>query len=846
MKELIQREIKPQIYAYTTSHYKNFPWEGEKQGSGLLKIGYTEKDIESRIWEQFPTKTPEKNPFEILFKDEAIDEKGDFFNDYLIHKKLLEKGFRRVNGEWFECSIKDLENTILEIKKGIRIIENRNWDFKLRPEQALAVKITAEYFKKYKKTKEGKSPHFLWNAKMRFGKTFTSYKLAQEMGWKKIIVLTYKPAVQSAWKEDLDSHIDFGGWQFINRQHSFDDINKKKPFVWFASFQDILGTDKDGKIKQRLKAAREMNWDCVILDEYHFGAWRDAAKDLYDGETGKETEFDEKLEEEFKEEAFPLKSNHFLYLSGTPFRAVATGEFLENQIFNWTYADEQRAKNDWDIRNGDNPYLELPQIVMMTYQLPDKVREIAIKTDQNEFSLNEFFKAKLVEEGSEKKSVFDHENQVQQWLNIIRGQEQIFSPISNQENFKPPIPFEDVRLLSYLNHTFWFLPSVASCKAMAEMLSRKNNVFFHDYKVFIAAGTDAGIGLEAFVNAKEIIGNPLKTKTITLSCGKLTTGVTIPSWSGIFFLRDTTSPETYFQSAFRVQSPWVLRNSDGLDPKKKEILKPICYIFDFSPNRALNLISEYSSRLDLNDTRTAELRVQEFLNFLPVLCYDGSSMQMLNAVELLDIAVTGVASTMLAKRWQSAQLIDVSNITLERLLNTPDVMKALENIEAFRNLNKDISKVITSEKEINKLKKDSIDDPLTKKDEKQVSDTEKENKGFKKQLREKLLKFITRIPVFMYLTDYREEVLKDVIMNIEPELFTKVTGLTVHDFEKLCEIGVFNSQNINSAIFAFKRFEEYSLIYAGGKELIGSDIIGGFDSKVRRDELDEVIEGMTA
>ncbi len=844
MKEIIQKAVKPQIYAYTTKQYKDAEWTGGKQGKGFLKIGYTEKDIEQRIWEQFPTKTPEVRPFEILLRDEAIDEKGDFFTDHLIHSKLSEKGFRRVNGEWFECTVKDVENTILEIKKGLKISADRHLSFELRPEQAEAVRVTSEYFKKYPKTKKEKAPHFLWNAKMRFGKTFTSYELARKMGWKKIIVLTYKPAVQSAWKDDLDSHVNFEGWQFIDRNHTFEDVNEKKPFVWFASFQDILGRDKDGKIKSRLEAAHSIDWDCVILDEYHFGAWREAAKDLYDSETGKEAGLDEKIEEEFKEEAFPLKANHFLYLSGTPFRAVATGEFLENQMFNWTYADEQRAKEVWDKRDGDNPYLELPQIVMMTYQLPEKVREIAIKSDQNEFSLNEFFKAKTVEKDGEKSYVFEHENQVQQWLNIIRGQDQIFSQIAGQDITKPPIPFEDVRLLSYLNHTFWFLPSVASCKAMAEMLSRKNNVFYHDYKVLISAGVEAGVGLGALTPVKEAIGDGLKTKTITLSCGKLTTGVTIPAWSGIFFLRDTTSPETYFQAGFRIQSPWVLYNSDGMDPQKKEILKPTCYIFDFSPNRALNLISEYSSRLDLNDTRNAEQRVQEFLNFLPVLCYDGSSMKQLNAIELLDIAVTGVASSMLAKRWQSAQLIDIGNITLERLLNSPDVLKALEKIEAFRNLSKDLSRVITSEKDINKLRKDSIENPLSKKEEKEIDEVEKENKGFKKKLREKLLKFITRIPVFMYLTDYREETLKDVITNIEPELFTKVTGLSVDDFEKMCDIGVFNQQNINSAVFAFKRFEEYSLVYAGGKELQAGDMVGGFDSKVRRDELDIVIEGV--
>lgn len=843
-KDYFQKGPKPQIYAYTTSHYKKVEWSGEKRGRGLLKIGYTEKDVLERIREQFPTKTPEKQPFEVLLIEDAIDDRGSFFNDHLVHKKLKEKGFKNVRGEWFECSAEDVRSVILGIKRGKAVAESRYLNFTLRPEQAEAIKITSEYFKKFNKTKEKHAPHFLWNAKMRFGKTFVSYELAREMNWDKIIVLTYKPAVAGEWRDNLLKHVHFEDWEFIDRDNAFDQINKQKPFVWFASFQDILGRDKSGKVKKRFEAAKKIDWDCVILDEYHFGAWRDAAKDFYTGETGKEAGLDEK-QEEFVEEAFPLKAAHFLYLSGTPFRAVAAGEFTEDQIFNWTYADEQRAKTNWDDQKGENPYDELPQMVMMTYQLPDSVREAAIQTGQNEFSLNEFFKAKKIQENDNDNFVFEHENEVQKWLNIIRGQEQIFSPIAGQSNVRPPIPFEDVRLLSYLNHTIWFLPSVASCKAMADLLKSRNNVFFHDYEVIVAAGAGAGIGLVAARFVKNKIGNGLKTKTITLTCGKLTTGVTIPQWSGIFFLRDTTSPETYFQAAFRVQSPWILKNSDGLDPHEEEILKPVCYVFDFAPNRALNLIAEYSSRLDLNETRKADQRVQDFLNFLPVLCYDGSSMQELNAVELLDIAVSGVASSMLARRWQSAQLIDVGNITLERLMNSPEILNSLQNIEAFRSLNKDISSIISSEDDISKLRKERAGGDLIKKKEKELTEKEKKVKNLRKELREKLLKFITRIPVFMYLTDYREETLKDVITNIEPELFTKVTGLNVADFEKMCEIGVFKSQNINSAIFAFRRYEAYSLNYAGGNESLKNEMVGGFDTKVRRDELNRVIEGIT-
>lgn len=845
MAELIQKIIKPQVYAYTTKQYKDTAWVGQKEGKGLLKVGYTEKDVEKRIWEQFPTKTPESCPFEILLVEEAIDEQGNFFTDHQIHKILTQKGFKRVNGEWFECTLADLRNSILELKKGVKISQSRHLDFNPRPEQEKAVELTAEYFKKYPKSKDGSSPHFLWNAKMRFGKTFTAYQLAKKMGWNRIMVLTYKPAVADAWKDDIESHIDFEGWKFFDRENIFDtkDLYSNKPFVWFASFQDILGRTKDNEIKDRLKLAHEIEWDCIILDEYHFGAWRDSARDLYDKETAQEMDIDEKIEEEYSEDLLKnrgLNSDHFLYLSGTPFRAVATGEFLENQIFNWTYADEQRAKKGWDISDGPNPYEELPQIVMLTYQLPEKVREIATTTDQNEFDLNEFFKARKEVRIDGPHYVFEHENEVQKWLNIIRGQESIFGGLTNQGDKSPILPFEDVNLLSYLNHTFWFLPRIDSCKAMAELLGKANNTFYHDYEVIVAAGADAGIGLAALAPLRNKIGTGRKTKTITLSCGKLTTGVTIPQWSGIFFLRNTTSPETYFQAGFRVQSPWFLRNSDGLDPKKKEILKPRCYIFDFAPNRALNLISEYSERLDLNDVGTPEHRVQEFLNFLPVLCFDGTAMQELKAGELLDYAAAGVTSTMLARRWQSAQLVDISTFALERLLNSPDLIEALQKIEAFRkmNLGDELSRVITSEKDINKLKAEKADRDLTASEEKELDQKEKEKKSFKKELREKLLKFVSRIPVFMYLTDYREETLKHVITNIEPELFTKVTGLSVKDFDKICEIGVFNKDKINYAIFGFRRLEEPSLNYLGGKVFNDSDIIGGFDKTIHRSEMD--------
>ncbi len=830
----------PTIYAYTTQQYAETPWLGEKQGKGLLKVGYTKGDVEDRIWQQFPVKMPDEQPFKILVKESALANDGAFFTDRKIHQILKMKGFRNVNGEWFECAPADVLNAIVQARTGLVVKEGPSHTFGMRPEQAEAVKRTKTYFEHY--DSDGRASHYLWNAKMRFGKTFTAYQLARAMGWKRILVLTYKPAVESAWREDLETHVDFQDWQFIGRGETLDKQDESKPIVWFASFQDILGKSKTGAIKDRFELAHVIEWDCVILDEYHFGSWRESARDLYDGDAS-EKEAVEKVEVDFNEETFPLSVRHFLYLTGTPFRSLTTGEFLEDQIFSWTYSDEQRAKENWNDANGPNPYQELPQMVMMTYQMPEDIRDIALKGESNEFDLNEFFKAK--EEPNDDlteatKAVFTHETEVQKWLHLIRGSHLAGNPAAGTEGIRPPIPFEDNRLQGYLQHTFWFLPSVAACRAMARLLRQPQNAFFHDYKVVVAAGSEAGMGMDALRPVKEAMGNPLKTKSITLSCGKLTTGVTIAGWTGIFMLRNTSSPETYFQSAFRVQSPWVLRNQDGSDPHAVEVIKPKCYIFDFAPNRALQQISEYSSRLDLNEGATAEAKVADFIRFLPVLCYDGYTMQPLNASELLDIVAAGTASTMLAKRWQSAQMVNVDNVTLEKLLKNADVLAALQNIEDFRNLSRDISRVIASEKALNKIKKEK--NATGEKLDKEEKEQEKENQGFKKQLRDKLLKFVTRVPVFMYLTDFREEALKDVIMNLEPELFTRVTNLKVSDFEKLCEIGVFNPPVMNSAIFAFKRFEEASLTYAGGKKL--SPQVGGFDTVISRTDLTQVIEGI--
>ena len=789
----------PRIYAYADSR---FP--------GCLKVGYTSKSVQERVAAQYPVLLPNQS-YRIELDEIAMRDDGSFFTDHDVHRVLTRKNIPRLEGEWFECSLQAVQAALLEIKTGKRNEENRTLNFGMRPEQQAAVDKAMAYFESFNSENGDKAPHFLWNAKMRFGKTFATYQLAKKMGWKKLLILTFKPAVQNAWQEDLANHLDFAGWQFIARDGlTFEQADKTKPIVCFGSFQDYLGKNPAGGIKAKNEWVHTTNWDCVAFDEYHYGAWRENAKELFEAEDKKEIAYAEGNGIEIFDEALmPITTRAYLYLSGTPFRAISSGEFIEEQIFNWTYSDEQRAKEHW--QGAQNPYASLPRMVMLTYQLPDAIREVAMKGEFNEFDLNLFFSAT----GEGRQAKFVYANEVQKWLDLIRG---AFAE-TTIDNLKlgaekPPMPFSDIRLLNVLSHTFWFLPTVASCHAMNNLIQQKQNKFYHDYTVVVAAGIEAGIGIEALPPVKKDIANALQTKTITLSCGKLTTGVSIAPWTGIFMLRNASSPETYFQAAFRVQTPWVMRGHDVNSPNNELIVKNECYVFDFAPDRALRQIADYSCRLNVDESNP-ETKVAEFIHFLPVLAYDGSSMKQIDAAGILDMAMSGTTATLLARRWESALLVNVDNDTLQRLMKNDAAMKALMNIEGFRTLNQDIETIINKSDSVKKAKQEASERDLSAKEKKQLTEEEKEYKSIRKQIQEKLIKFATRVPVFMYLTDYRERCLKDVIVQLEPDLFRKVTGLTQKDFELLVSLGLFNSGLMNDAVYKFKRYEDASLEYTG-------------------------------
>lgn len=665
-----------------------------------------------------------------------------------------------------------------------------------------------------------------------------------------MLVLTFKPAVEDAWQTDLESHADFDGWQYLSRKSDTDPtrIDPKKPVVYFGSFQDLLGHDDAGNIKPRNEWLHEVNWDLVVFDEYHFGAWRETAKELFEGEEDavakKETRLEyatglEGMNEDLsvlsqKETEFlPITTRAYLYLSGTPFKALATGEFIEEQIFNWTYTDEQRAKEQFAAKNPGkwNPYGALPQLRLLTYQMPDELLAIASRGEFDEFDLNEFFAAS----GTGKHTQFKHKSDVQKWLEIIRGSYVSQTVESLKTGTRPPFPYSDARLLPYLQHSFWFLPNVAACQAMANLLAEKHNTFWRGYRVIVAAGASAGIGLEALPPVRSAIGSGFETKTITLSCGKLTTGVTVPQWFSILMLRNLKSPETYFQAAFRVQSPWSIKNPNGDNPHEEEILKPVCFVFDFAPTRALRQLSEYGIGLSPNEPNP-ENAVKDLVSFLPVLAYDGANMTQIDAGGILDIAMAGTSATLLARKWESALLVNVDNDTLRRIMDNPEAMAALERIEGWRSLGDNvIETIINKSDKVKELKKKAKDGTLTAKEKKQLSEEEKEYKSKRKLVQEKLIKFATRIPAFMYLTDFRENTLQDVITKLEPELFLTVTGLTVQDFHLLVRLKVFNTEQMNQAVFAFRRYEDASLCYTGIESHEGLRHYGLYDTVVARD-----------
>lgn len=835
------------IYVYSAPGYDT-AWtrtvgSSTVEGRGRYKVGYTgRKDPRVRIKEQTGTLYPGGDGIVIHVDEPSVREDGTTFDDHAVHAVLDAAGIQR-QSEVVEATLDEIRAAIAAVRSGRPYDPGRTDDFSLRPEQQDAVEVTSTYFTAHEA--DAHPARFLWNAKMRFGKTFTTYQLARRMGWKRVLVVTYKPAVRNAWHDDLVSHVDFADWVYADRDNPCDP-DTPAPVVWFASFQDLLGTTAAGEVKDHNVDVHLIDWDCIVLDEYHFGAWQGAAKEVCSPATAAtaRAERNETAEADAAAEraddvadmanvgtprliaATPeagiaddldaadlhLSAGCYLYLSGTPFRALTEGEFNEDAIFNWTYPDEQSAKRAWDEDDSRdperNPYRELPQMQMFTYALSEMASVAIDQGADGLFDLSGFFAAQKV--GSEYH--FVDADRVGEFLNMLRGRLTQSATEKLLNNFKPPFPYSDSRFTEAVEHTVWFLPTVASAHAMKAALEA--HPFFKDYMVHVAAGNAAKMGAEAKKPVDAMLAKAAKVGkgTITLSVGKLMTGVTVPQWGAMLILRSLKSPESYFQAAFRVQSPWTTRNDDGT----RTINKNTCFVFDFDPNRALSLVYQYGTKLAGGSTKTAPADViGELIEYLPIFAFDGGRMDEVDVNTVMDWGTAGAGAAMLAKRWGSPRLIDLSEAVLTKLLADSDLLDRLEQIEDFRNLRQDANKIIAQSKKVRDGKKKRTGEGDDEPEDPEVAAARKAKREQVKTLRDKLLKFVQAVPVFMYLTDFREEALVDVIESLDTQLFERVTGLTLADFHKLSEVGVFNPVHMNEAIWQFRLFERASLNYLG-------------------------------
>jgi superfamily II DNA or RNA helicase len=828
------------IYIYQTPDSKK---------DGLIKIGDTERNSHTRIKEQLNgagVHDAGQLDYELIYETKAVKEDDTEFSDKTIHKILHQKGYLnhkvfqenllvKNDTEWFKIDADKVIHLIEKFKEGLepeKIDIDRFQDFPMRPEQEAAVLKTEKYFL----SSDGKSTtEVLWNAKMRFGKTFTAYQLVKKMNFTKTLILTYKPAVEDAWKKDLEHHKDFKDYVFLKRD-SLSSINsyldKGEKIVAFASYQDLLGENNDGTdIKERHLQLFETHWDIVIIDEFHYGSSTKKAQELIKekAETKKEEkaqlkelhseEDEEQIEEEISEEIEKIveksaTSDYRLFLSGTPFRAIADSKFEKDAIFNWTYTDEQRAKEQWNIdfpdKKDSNPYKSLPQIQMFVYKVSKELIEAGKDVDKDEFSLNHFFKAS--------KGKFINETAVIKWLNLISGvtrpHAEIADEIADEIEIQPSqYPFDhEGDLVKELDHTLWYFNRVDTAVAMKKLL--ENHSIFKTYHIILAAGKNMKSGVDAVEPVLSAIDS--NKKTITLTVGKLTTGVSVPKWKAVMFLRDTESPENYFQTAFRAQTPFK--------DKATGYMKEKCYIFDFSPNRSLKLLTSYSEKLTTDShLTTSEERITEFIKYLPVLKVAGNTMVNMDARSVLTFDLSGIDAKGLGERFIERKNIAVTREVIDAINSSPETQdkckEIFEKIKMFKRFsgasdkemkNSDVD-IANLDVNNNKIKKLEGAETKTEKEEKEkkkeIDEAEKDLKSERDKVRELLKTLLSRVPIFMYLTDATEENLEQVLVETKKDLFRKATGITTDDFRYLRDVGLIKIDSIDGYILKFVQLE---------------------------------------
>ena len=665
--------IIPMIYAYSTPEVARH--------NGWVKIGYTEQDVDKRIKQQ--TYTAGLN-YKKEWQGTAIfdDGSGEIFHDTDFHAYLSKLGIEREKGhEWFHIDGISSKRHFRDFKENRGIPDSDNSDvipYILRNEQNKAVEQTIEYFK------SNESGEFLWNAKPRFGKTLSVYDFCKRIDAHNILVVTNRPAIANSWYSDYEKFLgresgylfvsttdSLKGKKYVITREEYHTVAAKSEdivgCIEFVSLQDLKGSIYFGGQYDKLveisdDSKRGQTWDVLIIDEAHEGV------DTYKTDVA----FDH------------IKRKFTLHLSGTPFKALANDKFPQKAIFNWTYADEQKAKNSWD-KEAENPYNSLPKLNLFTYQMSEIVKEelekgieIQGETEEYAFDLNEFFKTKS-------NGIFEHESSVDKFLDALTKQE------------KFPFSTEDLR--SELKHTFWLLNRVDSAKALAKKL--KTHEVFKDYEIILAAGDgkidDQDETKKSFDKVKKAITE--NEKTITLSVGQLTTGITIPEWTAVLMLSNVKSPSLYMQAAFRAQNPYFFSKAGQFYRKEN------AYVFDFDPARTLTIFEEFANDLSSEtsdgrgDSNKRKENVRTLLNFFPVIGEDEhGEMIELDAEKVLSIP-RKIRSREVVKRGFMSDFLfqNISNVfhapmeVIEMIQNFTAVQEPKKGVEITKNIEEELS-----------------------------------------------------------------------------------------------------------------------------------------------------------
>lgn len=670
------RPALPQIYAYTTPEIARH--------DGWTKIGYTEQNVKERLEQQAHTIDVE---YKLEWHGNATyEDTGETFHDTDFHGYLRKLDVKDKPGtEWFEIAPDPAHVRFYEFRENHGVVEDASAtiEYHLRNEQERASAETASYARSHA------GGEFLWNAKPRFGKTLTSYDFCKRVGARKVLIVTNRPAIANSWYDDYEKFVGRdSGLVFISsvpalqgrkycltREQYLDGLQKGGPkgFIEFVSLQDLKGAIDFGGKYDKLKHVADLEWDVLIIDEAHEGV------DTFKTDVA----FDH------------IKRKFTLHLSGTPFKAIANEKFPEEAIFNWTYADEQEAKRDWSDPELPNPYADLPRLNMFTYQMSDIVAnevsrgiDIGGETVEYAFDLNEFF-------ATNENGYFLHNEDVDRFLDAL----------TTQRKF----PFSTPELRDELRHTFWMLNRVDSAKALAKKL--RQYPVFKDYEIVLAAGDgkldDDEASAQAFDKVRAAIAE--HDRTITLSVGQLTTGVTIPEWTAVLMLSNMKSPSLYMQAAFRAQNP-CLFNRDG-----KFLRKENAYVFDFDPARTLTIFEEFANDL-YTDTAlgggTADdrkQRVRTLLNFFPVIGEDENG-------EMVELDAERVLS--IPRKIRSREVVRcgfMSDFLFQNIANVfrapAEVLDVLQKLEPFKAPSKELGVNDDTADELNLDENGEVDIP---------------------------------------------------------------------------------------------------------------------------------------